>query len=195
MKIGFLGGSFDPVHFGHLIAAQDVLEQYRLDRLFLVPAAQAPLKPQDVQSSPEERLAMLRSAVEWDHRLEISDHELCKGGISYTIDSVRHFRREFPDDQLYWIIGGDQLPLLHKWKEISELVKMVEFIFLERPRHPSKPHEEISGLVLHRCDGHLIEISSSELRQRVRAGLSLNYFCPQKVIAYIEAHRLYRTDR
>lgn len=195
MKIGFLGGSFDPVHFGHLIAAQDVLEQYRLDRLFLVPAAQAPLKPQDVQSSPEDRLSMLRAAVEWDHRLEISDHELRKGGISYTIDSVRHFRREFPGDQLYWIIGGDQLPLLHKWKEISELVKMVEFIFLERPRHPSKPHEEIPGLVLHRCDGHLIEISSSELRQRVRAGLSLYYFCPQKVIAYIEAQGLYRSDR
>lgn len=195
MKIGLLGGSFDPVHFGHLIAAQDVLEQCRLDRLFLVPAAQAPLKPQDVQSSPEDRLRMLRAAVEWDHRLEISDHELLMGGISYTIDSARHFRREFPNDQLYWIIGGDQLPLLHKWKEISELVKLVEFIFLERPRHPSKPHEEIPGLVLHRCDGHLIEISSSELRQRARAGLSLHYFCPQKVIAYIEAQRLYRSDR
>jgi len=195
MKIGFLGGTFDPVHFGHLIAAQDVLEQYRLDRLFLVPAAQAPLKPQDVQSTTEDRLKMLRAAVEWDHRLEISDHELRKGGISYTVDSVRHFRREFPQDELYWIIGGDQLPLLHKWKEINELVKMVEFIFLERPRHPSKPHEEIPGLVLHRCDGHLIEISSSELRQRVRAGRSLHYFCPQKVIAYIEAQGLYRAER
>jgi nicotinate-nucleotide adenylyltransferase len=195
MKIGFLGGTFDPVHFGHLIAAQDVLEQYRLDRLFLVPAAQAPLKPQDVQSSTEDRLTMLRSAVAWDHRLEISDHELRKGGISYTIDSVRHFRQQFPSDQLYWIIGGDQLPLLHKWKDINVLVNLVEFIFLERPRHPSKPHEEIPGLVLHRCDGHLIEISSSELRQRVRAGLSLNYFCPQKVIAYIEAQGLYRAER
>lgn len=195
MKIGFLGGSFDPVHFGHLIAAQDVLEQYRLDRLFLVPAAQAPLKPQDVQSSPEDRLAMLHAAVEWDRRLEISDHELRKGGVSYTIDSARHFHREFPGHQLFWIIGGDQLPLLHKWKDINELVKLVEFIFLERPRHPSKPHEDIPGLRLHRCDGHLIEISSSELRQRVRAGLSLHYFCPQKVIAYIESRGLYRQEK
>ena len=195
MKIGFLGGTFDPVHFGHLIAAQDVFEQYHLDRLFLVPAAQAPLKPQDVQSSPEDRLTMLRAAVEWDRRLEISDHELRKGGISYTIDSVRHFRAEFPGHELFWIIGGDQLPLLHKWKDISELAKLVEFIFLERPRHPTKPHEDIPGLRLHRCDGHLIEISSSELRQRVRAGLSLHYFCPQKVIAYIGAHGLYRSDR
>jgi nicotinate-nucleotide adenylyltransferase len=192
MKIGFLGGSFDPVHFGHLIAAQDVLEQFHLDRLLLVPAAQAPLKPNDVQSSVEDRLAMLRSATEWDRRLEISDYELKKGGISYTIDSARHFRTQFPRDELYWIMGGDQLPQLHQWKDIGELVRLVEFIFLERPKHPVKPHVEISGLRLHRCDGHLIEISSSELRQRVKAGLSLHYFCPQKVIAYIESRQLYR---
>ena len=192
MKIGFLGGSFDPVHFGHLIAAQDVYEQYELDRLILVPAAQAPLKPNDVQSSTEDRWHMLQAACEWDRRLEISDYELRKGGMSYTIDSVRHFHALFPQDELYWIIGGDQLPLLHKWKDISELVKLIEFIFLESPRHPSKPHTDIPGLRLHRCDGHLIEISSSELRQRVRAGLSLHYFCPQKVIAYIEEKKLYR---
>lgn len=192
MKIGFLGGSFDPVHFGHLIAAQDVLEQFHLDRLILVPAAQAPLKPQDVQSSTEDRLAMLRAAIEWDKRLEISDYELRKGGISYTIDSVRHFRALFPGDELFWIIGGDQLPLLHKWKEIGELARLIEFIFLERPKHPTRPHPEIPGLILHRCDGHLIEISSSELRQRVQRRLSLHYFCPQKVIAYIEQKQLYR---
>jgi nicotinate-nucleotide adenylyltransferase len=194
MKIGFLGGSFDPVHFGHLIAAQDVLEQYRLDRLILVPAAQAPLKPNDVQSTAADRLSMLQAATAWDHRLEISDYELGKGGISYTIDSARHFRAQFPGDELYWIIGGDQLPLLHKWKEIGELARLVEFIFLERPKHPTKPHPEIPGLILHRCDGHLIEISSSELRKRVQRGLSLNYFCPQKVIAYIEAKQLYRGE-
>ena len=192
MKIGFLGGSFDPVHFGHLIAAQDVYEQYRFDRLFLVPAAQAPLKPNDVQSSTEDRLAMLRAACEWDRRLEIDDYELTKGGVSYTIDSVRHFRAKFPRDDLHWIIGGDQLPLLQQWKDINELAQLTDFIFLERPRHPSKPHPDIPGLRLHRCDGHLIEISSSELRQRVRAGLSLHYFCPQKVIAYIESKKLYR---
>lgn len=192
MKIGFLGGSFDPVHFGHLIAAQDVLEQFHLDRLILVPAAQAPLKPNDMQSTTEDRLAMLRKSVAWDHRLEISDYELQKGGISYTIDSVRHFRAQFPADELFWIIGGDQLPLLHQWKDIGELARLIAFIFLERPKHPTKPHQDIPGLVLHRCDGHLIEISSSELRARVQQGRSLHYFCPQKVIAYIEARKLYR---
>ena len=192
MKIGFLGGSFDPVHFGHLLAAQDVYEQYRLDRLILVPAAQAPLKPQEVQSSLEDRLIMLRAAIEWDHRFEISDLELRRGGVSYTIDSVRYFRGLFPDDQLYWIIGGDQLPKMNLWKDIAELARLIEFIFLERPGHPAKHTPDIAGLRLHRCDGHLIEISSSELRDRVRRGLSLHYFCPQKVIAHVAARQLYR---
>ena len=192
MKIGFLGGSFDPVHFGHLLAAQDVYEQYKLDRLVLVPAAQAPLKPQEVQSSPQDRLNMLHAAIAWDKRFEISDVELRRGGVSYTVDSVRHFRAMFPHDELFWIIGGDQLPSMNLWKDIGELAGLVEFIFLERPGHPAKRTPDIPGLRLRRCDGHLIEISSSELRQRVRQGLSLHYFCPQKVIAYIEAHQLYR---
>jgi nicotinate-nucleotide adenylyltransferase len=192
VKIGFLGGSFDPVHFGHLIAAQDAYEQHRLDRLFLVPAAQAPLKPDDVRCSIEDRLAMLRAATEWDKRFEISDYELRKGGISYTIDSARHFRALFPHDRLYWIIGGDQLPRLHLWKDIAQLVQLVEFIFLERPGHPAKAMPDIPGLRLHRCDGHLVEISSTELRERVRRGLSLDYFVPHKAVVHIAEKRLYR---
>jgi nicotinate-nucleotide adenylyltransferase len=192
VKIGFLGGSFDPVHFGHLIAAQDAFEQYQLDRLILVPAAQAPLKSTDVQSSAEDRLAMIRAAIEWDHRFELSDFELQRGGISYTVDSARHFRSVFPNDELYWIIGGDQLPKLQLWKDIGELVKLVEFIFLERPGYPVKAHPEIPGLRLHRCDGHLLAISSTELRERVKHHLSLDYFVPHKAIVYIREKGLYR---
>ena len=192
MKIGFLGGSFDPVHFGHLLAAQDAYEQHKLDRLVLVPAAQAPLKPNDVQSTAEDRLAMLRASVEWDHRFEISDIELRRGGVSYTIDSARYFREQFPNDDLYWIIGGDQLPNLHRWREIKELAKLVEFIFLERPGYPVRSHPEIPGLRLHRCDGHLLAISSTELRDRVKKDLSLDYFVPHKAIVYIREKNLYR---
>jgi nicotinate-nucleotide adenylyltransferase len=192
VKIGFLGGSFDPVHFGHLMAAQDAFEQCQLDRLILVPAAQAPLKPNDVQSSAEDRLAMLRASIEWDRRFEISDLELRRGGVSYTIDSARYFRAQFPDDQLYWIVGGDQLPKLHLWKDIAELAKIVEFIFLERPGYPVRARPEIPGLRLHRCDGHLLAISSTELRDRTRRNLSLDYFVPHKAIVYIRDRRLYR---
>jgi nicotinate-nucleotide adenylyltransferase len=195
VKIGFLGGSFDPVHFGHLLAAQDAYEQHQLDRLILVPAAQAPLKPNDVQSSIEDRMAMLRAAVEWDRRFEVSDVELRRGGLSYTIDSVRHFRELYPKDDLYWVIGGDQLPKLHLWKDITELAKLVEFIFLERPGYPVKAAPDISGLRLHRCDGHLLAISSTELRERIRRNLSLDYFVPHKAIVYIKEHSLYRDLR
>jgi nicotinate-nucleotide adenylyltransferase len=192
VKIGFLGGSFDPVHFGHLLAAQDAYEQHHLDRLILVPAARAPLKPHDVASPAKQRLEMLRRAVEWDHRFEVSDYELVKGGVSYTIDSVRHFREVYPKDELFWIIGGDQLPQLHLWKDIAELAKLIDFIFLERPGYPVKAGSHIPGLRLHRCDGHLLAISSTELRQRIRAGLALDYFVPHKAIVYIKENGLYR---
>jgi nicotinate-nucleotide adenylyltransferase len=195
VKIGFLGGSFDPVHFGHLLAAQDAFEQHQLDRLIIVPAAQAPLKPSDAQSSSADRLAMVRAATEWDTRFEVSDFELRKGGVSYTIDSARHFRSLYPDDQLYWVIGGDQLPQLHLWKDIGELAKIVEFIFLERPGYPVKAARSIPGLRLHRCDGHLLAISSTELRDRTRRMLSLDYFIPHKAIVYIRDKGLYRDQK
>jgi len=174
------------------MAAQDAYEQCGLDRLILVPAAQAPLKPTEVQSSSENRLAMLRAAVEWDRRFEISDYELHKGGISYTIDSARHFRRIYPDDELFWVIGGDQLPMLHLWKDIEELAALVEFIFLERPGYPVKARVDIPGLRLRRCDGHLLAISSTELRERTRRNLALDYFVPHKAIVYIRENQLYR---
>jgi nicotinate-nucleotide adenylyltransferase len=195
VKIGFLGGSFDPVHFGHLLAAQDAYEQHGLDRLVIVPAAQAPLKPSDAQSSSEDRLAMVRAATEWDTRFEVSDFELKKGGVSYTIDSARHFRSLYPKDDLYWVIGGDQLPQLHLWKDIGELAGIVEFIFLERPGYPVKAAPSIPGLKLHRCDGHLLAISSTELRERTRRSLSLDYFVPHKAIVYIRQKGLYREQR
>lgn len=179
------------MHFGHLMAAQDAYEQQKLDRLVLVPAAQAPIKPNDVQSSADDRLAMLRAAVEWDRRFEVSDFELRRGGVSYTIDSARHFRALYPQDDLYWIIGGDQLPQLHLWKDIAELARIVEFVFLERPGFPVKAQPNIPGLRLHRCDGHLLAISSTELRERVKRDLSLDYFVPHKAIVYIREKGLY----
>jgi nicotinate-nucleotide adenylyltransferase len=195
VKIGFLGGSFDPIHFGHLMAAQDAFEQHKLDRLVIVPAAQAPLKMSEAQSTSEDRLAMVRAATEWDTRFEVSDFELRKGGVSYTIDSARHFKSLYPNDQLFWVIGGDQLPQLHLWKDIEELAKIVEFIFLERPGYPVKAAPAIPGLRLHRCDGHLLAISSTELRDRTRRSLSLDYFIPHKAIVYIRDKALYRDQR
>ncbi len=192
MKIGFMGGSFDPVHFGHLAAAQDALERIGLDRLFFVPAAQAPLKSGVVQASGEHRLAMLRATTDDDARFEIYDCELRKGGVSYTIDTVRQLRVQFPDDTLYWIIGADQPERLHLWGEIGELVKLVEFIVLARPGYARTERTDIPGLRMHQCEGHLLSISSTELRERVRQGLPVDFFMPHKTIEYIQKTGLYR---
>ncbi len=191
VKIGLLGGSFDPVHFGHLMAAQDALEHGGLDRVVFVPAAQAPLKPGAVQASAEHRLAMLNMAVEDNSRFGIFDHEIRRGGISYTIDTVRHFREQFPGDELYWIVGADQLPGLHRWREISELAGLIEFIVLARPGHGGAELADIPGLRLRGCEGHLLEISSTDIRQRIRQGLPIDYFIPHKTVEYIRETRLY----
>lgn len=191
VKIGFFGGSFDPIHFGHLVAAQDALEQLGLDRLVLMPAAQAPLKPSEVAASAEDRLAMVRLAAGVHPRFEVSDHEVRRGGVNYTVDTVRHFRSLNSEDRLLWVIGADQLARLPEWREIGELVRLVEFAVLDRPGHPAGEECPVPGLRLHRVPGHAIDISSTELRERARRGLPLDCFVPQKAVEYIRERRLY----
>lgn len=192
MKIGFMGGSFDPVHFGHLVAAQDALERGGLDRLVFVPTAQAPLKPNVVQASVEARLEMLKAAIAGDGRFELSDYEARKGGVSYTIETALHLRSVYPGAELVWVIGADQLPRLHQWKRIEELVTLVEFLVLARPGWKEDVPAGIPGLRLRWCEGHLIEISSTEVRERAGKGLSLDYLIPHKTVEYIGKNGLYR---
>lgn len=196
MKIGFMGGSFDPVHIGHLMAAQDAFEHAGLDRLVFMPAAQAPLKPGAVQANVEQRLEMLRAVVAADTRFEVSDYEAHKGGVSYTVETARYLRAQFPSDELVWVIGADQLARLHLWREIGELVKLIEFVVLGRPgwsvNDAELAKERIPGVRLSWCQGHLLEISSTEIRQRVRDGLPVQYLIPHKAVEYITETGLYR---
>ncbi|MFA6962349.1 MAG: nicotinate-nucleotide adenylyltransferase [Opitutaceae bacterium] len=193
MKIGFLGGSFDPVHFGHLLAAQDAYERGGLDRLVFVPTAQAPLKPGPVKASAEARLAMLQAAVEGDGRFEVSDFEVRKGGVSYTVDTVRHLREQFSGAELAWVIGADQVARLPLWREIGELVKLVEFVVLARPGWVAGAKPDIPGLRLRWCEGHHIEISSTEVRERVRTGFPVDWLIPHKTVEYIQKNGLYHS--
>ncbi len=191
MKIGFLGGSFDPVHCGHLVAARDACEHQRLARVVFVPAAQAPLKSGAPRAPAADRLAMLRAAVAEEPRFTVSDHELRRGGVSYTIDTARHFRAEFPGARLFWIIGGDQLARLPRWRSLAQLAELVEFVVLDRPGHPVQAPAGLTGLRLHRCAGHALAITSTELRARVRRNLPLDWFTPHKVVAHLRRKRLY----
>ncbi len=191
MKFGFFGGSFDPVHIGHLIAAQDAYEQLHLDRLFLVPAAQAPLRTDSARATPADRLAMLRAATAADPRFETLDWEIRRGEISYTIETVQQARQTFPEADLVWIIGEDQLAKLPQWRQIDQLCRLTSFAFLQRPGHTISSPPAIPGLRLHALHSHQIEISSTEIRQRVRENRAVRFLLPDTVIDYIRQNHLY----
>jgi len=193
VKIGLYGGSFDPVHFGHLIAAQEVYERFGLDRVIFVPAAQAPRKPNTVHASGVDRFAMLQAAIEGDPRFAISDIELRRGGLSYTWDTVRELKAQHPRDTFYWIIGADQAARLPQWHEIERLAEAIEFIAMDR-RGSERGTVTLPSLRIHHCLGRLIDMSSTELRERARRGLPLEYFVPHKALVYLKQHCLYREN-
>jgi len=198
VKIGLYGGSFDPVHFGHLIVAQEVYERFGLDRVIFIPAAQSPLKSAAVHASAADRFAMVQAAIEGDPRFAVSDIELRRGGLSYTLDTVQELKAQHPGDTFYWIIGADQAARLPQWHAIERLAEAIEFIAVDRPGSESAATPAalpIPGLRLHRAQGRLIDISSTELRDRVRRGLPLQYFIPHKALVYLKEHCLYRENQ
>src|SRR5580765_5375855 len=127
MKIGLFGGSFDPVHLGHLLVAQAAREELSLNRLFFIPAAQSPFKPDRTPTPANERLRLLRLALAGKTDCEVDDQEIKRGGVSYTIDTVRDYARRFPNAGLFYLIGADNVPHLPKWRETADLARLVEF--------------------------------------------------------------------
>src|SRR4051812_13122335 len=139
MKIGLFGGSFDPVHLGHLLVAQAAREELELARLFFIPAAQLPFKPDSKPAAPHERLRLLRLALAGKTWCEIDEQELQRGGVSYTIDTVREIARRFPQAQIFYLIGADHVASLPKWREAVELAKLAEFVVIPRPGQSDVP--------------------------------------------------------
>ena len=190
-RIALYGGAFDPVHSAHLKVARYALEQAHLDRVVFIPAAQSPLKAHAALSSDAERLQMLRLALEGEHRFELDAHEIERGGVSYTIDTVRYFRERFAGADLFWIIGGDQFEQLQDWRNIDELAKLVSFLVLERPGAELVCAEPIAGLRYQVVEAPLMEESSSEIRARCAVGDSLDGLVPHAVQAFISEQELY----
>jgi len=184
-RVGIFGGSFDPVHLGHLLVARAAREEMKLDRLIFVPANRSPFKQESPPAPDALRLRMLRLAlagVEWSC---VSDVELKRGGVSYSVDTVRTLGREFPGAQLFLLIGEDNLESLSSWREVGTLLKLVEFLVIPRPGAASAP--ELPGATLHRLTGWPIHLSSSQIRQRVRDGLPVDHL----VADVIRHNRLY----
>lgn len=188
-RIGLFGGSFDPIHLGHLLVAHAACEEFTLDRLFFIPAAQSPLKPEHIPAPAEIRLRMLRLALAGESRYEVDDQEIRRGGSSYTIDTVRVYRQLHPNANLFYIIGADHVPLLPKWRAADELATLVEFLVVPRPGDQpvaAKPPFRVQNLI-----GTPFAVSSSQIRARVKAGQSIRHLVPAAVAEAIRNSALY----
>ena len=188
-RIGLFGGSFDPVHCGHLLVAQAACEELELARLFFIPAAQSPFKPGRQPVDAAERLRMLRLALAGETRYEIDLQEISRGGTSFTIDTVHDYRRRFPHAELFYLIGADHLALLPKWRAAEELASLVEFVVVPRPGE--SPASLPPPFRVRSLKGFPLGLSSSQVRARVQAGLSIRGLVPDAVAEAIRNNRLY----
>ncbi|HKV54066.1 MAG TPA: nicotinate-nucleotide adenylyltransferase [Candidatus Binataceae bacterium] len=210
MRVGLFGGSFNPIHLGHLRAAEEDREAMRLDLVYFIPASSPPHKPSNGLASADHRLEMVRLATKGNRHFMVSDVEVRRGGSSFTIDTVRYFRSTMKGNpELYLIMGGDQFAELDTWKEADELTRLCSLVV--HTRLSEKHREEAALAALRRFgysrDGELyvhpggqtlslvtttfFPISATLIRRKIPAGESIRYLVPGDVADYIERHALY----
>jgi nicotinate-nucleotide adenylyltransferase len=189
MKLGLFGGSFDPVHLGHLLVAQAAVEELGLDKLFFIPAAQSPFKSENKPAPDAIRLQLLRLALAGKTNCEVDDQEIRRGGISYTIETLRDYAKQFPKAELFYLIGADNAAKLNEWREPAELAKLAEFVAIPRPGGaPTVFPPPFHGRTL---KGFPFDVSSSQIRARMKAGLPVENLVPSSVAEAIHAAKLY----
>ena len=188
-RIGLYGGSFDPVHLGHLLVAQAAIEELALDRLFFIPAAQSPFKPASLPAPALARLQFLRLALAGRTRCALDLQEIERGGVSYTIDTVRDYLGRFPGAQLFYLIGADHVAALPKWRESAALARLAEFVVISRPGQLAAAlPEPFRGCAL---TGFPFGVSSSQIRARIKADLTVEGLVPAAVAEAIRNSGLY----
>ncbi|WP_126939865.1 nicotinate-nucleotide adenylyltransferase [Veillonella sp. VA142] len=197
-RIGILGGTFNPIHLGHLMIAEMALEAFGLNRVIFVPAKEPPHKETDVIES-KYRLEMVRAAVLDNPNFVVSDVEMQREGKSYTIDTLRYFHDVYgPTTEFFFIAGTDTIQNLPTWKYIEELLDMCEFIGAIRPGATDDIGESIEWFGQRESRIHILEVpemklSATDLRHRLRHGLSTRYMLPRSVYQYIKEHKIYNT--
>jgi nicotinate-nucleotide adenylyltransferase len=189
VSIGILGGTFDPPHVGHLIVASDVHAALGLDRLLLIPSAAPPHKRGRVRASAEQRLRMVRAAVEGDPRFEVDDLELRRSDASYTVDTLRELRDRFPARELFFVIGVDQLQEFHTWREPEEVARLARLAVVSRGGESAGPD---TPFPVRAVSVTRIDLSATDIRRRVAAGESIRYLVPDAVREIIEREKLYK---
>jgi len=198
LRLGIYGGTFDPIHTGHLLLARDALEQCRLDAILFVPCAQSPLKKSGPRATAAQRVAMLRAALKGEPRFWLSRCELDRPPPSYAVDTAREIQEAFPHAELFWLLGDDQWAQLDQWRQADELRRRVRFILLPRSGEgggrPAKTSPSKKGArVLDLPRPRRIDISATEIRSRVKSRQSIEQFVPAAVAGYIRRHGLYRS--
>jgi nicotinate-nucleotide adenylyltransferase len=186
MKIGILGGSFNPIHTGHMLMAEAALDEMRLDRVFFIPANCSPHKKSNESASAKDRLAMVKAAIKGEPRFSVNDCEIKRGGMSYAVDTLKYLRGIYPKATMYWILGADSLDLLHTWRDVPGILKLAAFVAVNRPGFKPKTKVKVKTIEMPGVD-----ISSSDIRRRVRAKKSIRYLTPEAVVRYISQNKLY----
>lgn len=194
-KIGIYGGSFDPIHIGHLITANNVVDELGLDELIFVPSNKTPLKETTLSASNKDRYNMIRESISLNSKLSVSDYEINRDGLSYTYNTIKYFKEEYEASDLYFIVGTDRVQDLHLWYKIKELSELVTFIFVARDKEKledivkkSEFYNSIKYVIL---DLPVIEISSSLIKQRIKDKKSVTYMLERKCLEYIKEVGLY----
>ncbi|NLT20379.1 MAG: nicotinate-nucleotide adenylyltransferase [Syntrophomonadaceae bacterium] len=198
-RIAILGGTFDPIHYGHLVAAEMARYQFQLDRVIFMPAARPPHKEINSVLSRDHRYQMVCLAIKDNPAFTISDLEMQRSGNSYTVDTMDYFISQQPQDTFYFIMGMDSLLSMHSWKDIGRLSTLCQFIVVTRPNYVlDRNIPSLQQLPLQLWDNlHIMaipgmDISSTDIRQRVREGQPIKYLLPDQVEQYIDDHGLYR---
>jgi len=199
--LGILGGTFDPVHCGHLLLAECCREQCRLDEVWFLPTAQPPHKLDQEPSPGEHRIEMLELAVAGHPAFSVCRHETDRGGINYTVDTLSHFSQEAPERELFFLLGADMLHDLPRWREAERVCQLATMVVVRRPGEgeldfdclgPVADEERIELFRRHQVEMPQVDFSSSEIRRRVARQQSIRYQTPRAVEKYIEMHGLYR---
>lgn len=202
-RIGVLGGSFDPVHFGHLWIAMHAIEQLELEELRLVPAAQSPLKPAGPVAADTARAEMLRLAIGGTERLRVDTTEIDRGGVSYTVDTLEAFDSASPASHWFFLMGSDSLATIAQWHRPERLLELATIAVVRRGGDPPPDYGLLDAYapdeVVDRCRASevvmpQIEVSSSDLRRRIAGGRPIRFLTPRAVEAYIAAQSLYASD-
>lgn len=198
MNIGIIGGTFDPIHNGHLIIAEYARTSLNLDKVLFIPSGMHPFKDNKKITDAKNRMDMILLATDSNPCFEVSSLEITRIGITYTIDTMISLKDKYPEDELYFIFGSDILFELDKWKRIEELSRLCKFILLDRH---SKEEQEIykrieelkSSYNIHieKVKSPIIDISSTEIRERVSKKISIRYLVPELVEKYILNNKLY----